>query len=98
MTDYTRGNAISFKFICLDPDGNPMTPVSAVMKLIFQATGTKLRTTATVTMTIAANIVTLNWDSSVADVGPVFWSAKLSGTNNIVQDGTFTLTANAANV
>jgi hypothetical protein len=97
MTVLVRGSTLSFSATCLDPTGAPVTPNSANLYISYIRLTDGVRTKATVTMTVAGNVVSAVWDSSVAKDGSVHYSIRALGTNNIVQDGEITLTANEAN-
>ena len=96
MTEYVRGSMVFFSATFVDKDGAPATPDSATLRLVYR-TAEHSPQTSTVSMTVAGNVATASWDSSDAMPGIVKWSAKGTGLNAIVQDGSFTLTANEAN-
>lgn len=96
MTDYVRGSMVFFSTAFVDKDGEPSAPDTATARLVYRDLNHAPQTD-TVSMTIASNVATATWDSSVAMPGVVKWSVKGTGSNAIVQDGSFTLTANEAN-
>lgn len=97
MTSFVRGSTIFFDAACLDADATPITPTDATLYLVYLAADDAERTTESVPMTVAGNIVSAEWDSAIAKEGTVRYSIKATGLNKIVQDGEFTLTANEAN-
>lgn len=93
---FYRGSTITLTGFPKDKDGNPVIAASANLYLEYVAIdGT--RTKLTVPLTTGTTTLTYDWDSSVAQEGPVRWSMKAVGTNKIVQDGNFVLSANEAN-
>ena len=96
MTDYVRGSMVFFDTAFVDKAGAPASPDTAVLHLVFRDSEHDEQRT-TVSMSIAGNVASASWDSSVAMPGLVLWSVKGTGSNAIVQDGSFTLTANDAN-
>lgn len=97
MTSITRGSTAFFSATCLDQNGASVTPSGANLYLEYTALATGARTKTTVAMTVAANVVTAQWDTSVANEGLVQWSIRATGSTKIVQDGSLTLTANETN-
>lgn len=96
MTDFVRGSKLFFTATFVDKDGNPATPSSATLYLAYTDLN-RTRQKTNLTMTLAGNVGTVSWDSSVAADCLVVWSVKGVGSNAIVQDGSLTLTANEAN-
>ena len=96
MTDYVRGSMVFFTATFVTASGSPASPDSALLHLVYRDLEHSEQRD-TVSMTIAGNVASASWDSSVAMPGLVLWSAKGTGANAIVQDGSFTLTANDAN-
>lgn len=97
MSSFVRGSTIFFSAVLLDATGAPATPSGANLYLVYPASAGAPKTRQTVVMTLAGNVVSAQWDSSVAADGIVRWSIKAAGSNAIVQDGELTLTANEAN-
>lgn len=92
-----RGSTIFFSATCLDQNSAPVTPSAANLYLTYTALSTGMRAKVTIAMAVAGNVVSATWDSSAAVDGLVHWSIKATGSNNIVQDGQISLTANEAN-
>ena len=97
MTSIVRGSTAFFSATCLDKDGAPVTPSAANLYLEYIDVAMGARTRSTTAMAIAANVVSAEWDTSVATEGVVQWSIKATGSTKIVQDGSLTLTANETN-
>jgi hypothetical protein len=96
MTNYIRGSMLFFDATFVDKNGDPATPSSATLYLAYtDLTGTRVKTT--VTMTLAGNVASCQWDSAIAADCTVQWSIKGVGSNAIVQDGSLILTANETN-
>lgn len=96
MTTFVRGSTVTFSAPCLDASGAPIAPVSATLGLAFVAIdGTRTKTITA--MTIADNVVSVDWDSSVAAQGVVRWNIKAVGTATIETEGSIFLVANEAN-
>lgn len=91
-----RGSTVFFNAVFVDPAGAPATPSSANLYLVFSNVE-GVRQKIMVPMTLAGNVASATWDSSVASRCEVFYSIKGVGSNAIVQDGNLTLTANDAN-
>jgi hypothetical protein len=87
---------VFFSAAFVDKDGNPASPISATLYLAFTDLN-RARQKVNVSMSIAGNVATATWDSSVASDCTVQYSVKGTGSNAIVQDGSFTLLANEAN-
>lgn len=96
MASYVRGTTLFFSAAFVNKDGDPATPASANLYLVFTNLA-GVRTTATVAMTISGNVASAQWDSAVAADGIVQWSVRGAGSSAIVKDGNLTLTANEAN-
>jgi hypothetical protein len=96
MEQYIRGSIVFFTAAFVDKAGAPVNPNKAAVNLVFRGSD-KVQQTVTMSMQISGNVAEASWDSSVAMPGPVHWSVKGTGVNAIVQDGSFTLTANEAN-
>jgi hypothetical protein len=97
MTTFVRGDTVNFSAPCLDASGAPITPSSASLNLVFMSVAGQ-RTKTTAAMTIADNVVSTDWDSSVSAPGIVYWNIKATNSSiTIEQDGTVVLTANQAN-
>jgi hypothetical protein len=87
---------VFFTATFVDKSGSPAAPDSASVYLVYHDKQ-EARQTDTIAMTLDGNVGTASWDSSVAKPGLVSWSTKGTGSNSIVQDGSFMLTANEAN-
>lgn len=96
MQFIVRGSSVSFSATCFDAAGAVMTPGSANLYLVYR-TLSNGRASQTVVMSIALNVVSAEWDSSIAADGLVTWSIRAIGADTIVQDGSLTLIANEAN-
>lgn len=96
MATYTRGTLVFFSTSFTDKDGNPATPTTATLYLVF-VDPNGVRQKISMPMTIAGNVASVSWDSTVASDCTVEWSIKGTGLNAVVQDGNFTLGANEAN-
>lgn len=96
MRTFQRGDSIRFtaeRFV--DFDGEPITPTGVTLRIAYQVNGTD--TVAMPTMVQSGTRWSVVWDSSAADAGDVDWyMAATSGVNRAVNQGTFTLTENAA--
>jgi hypothetical protein len=92
-----RGTKVTFTGTCLDKDGNPVTPDTATLYLVYVAPGDETKHSIDIVMTITGNVVTATWDTSVSDVKPVRWSVRTTGADAVAQDGTLTITGNEAN-
>lgn len=98
MDIFVRGSTLYFSAPCKGPDGNPVTPDSANLYLAYSPVSGSGRSKTTVAMAITDNVVSAEWDSSVAAPAAVRWSVKAqAGSEKIVMDGELTLTANEAN-
>lgn len=93
---YVRGSMVFFTAAFADRTGAPVQPDSATLYLVFRDS-TRVERKGVIFMTVTGNVAEASWDSSVAAPGLVTWSVKGQGANAIVQDGSLTLTANAAN-
>lgn len=96
MTTFVRGSTVDFSAPCLDANGNPATPSSANLHLVFVSPA-GVRTKTTIAMAITGNVVSATWDSSVAAAGVAYWNIEAVGSTTIEQDGAIVLTANPAN-
>lgn len=96
METYVRGSMVAFTAAFADKTGTLVTPDRASLTLVFRGSD-KAEQRVRVPMSIAGNVASVEWDSSIAAPGVVHWSVKGTGANAIVQDGSLTLTANAAN-
>lgn len=97
MSTFVRGATIFFDATTTDQRGSPAAPNSAVLTLIYQDTKHNWKTVL-ITMTIAGNVSSAQWDSAVSLPGTVNWSIKAIGsTLTIKKDGSLTLTAGPAN-
>jgi hypothetical protein len=96
MTDYVLGSMVFFTATFVDKAGAPASPVSASVYLVYHDKQ-EARQKVTISMALEGNVASASWDSSVAKPGLVSWSTKGVGSNAIVQDGSFMLTANEAN-
>lgn len=90
-----RGNTVEFSATFYDASGAVFTPATAVTYVTYDVAG--VATTDTVTLTASGDVWTGTWDSSVADAGTVYWHTQSSGSPSGADDGSFTLSANAAN-
>jgi hypothetical protein len=99
MTTFTRGSAITFKATCLDAAGAPFPALRAMLTLSYVSVqGERIR--QDYPMAILGADVRKTWDSSQAsDAMPVNWHIRASGASGakVAQDGSLTLTAQAAN-
>jgi hypothetical protein len=97
MASYIRGSMVFFSATFVDAAGSPATPSAATLYLVYvDSDGVRQKTSAT--MSVVGNVATASWDSSDATApGKVYWSIKGTGSNAIVQDGSFDLTANESN-
>jgi hypothetical protein len=94
---FVRGSTLFFSATCLDASGAPVTPDSANLYLVYVSTAGN-NAKETVPMTIAENVVSAEWESSVAAATfKLYWSIRAVGSDTIVKDGELSLTANPAN-
>lgn len=96
MANYVRGSMVFFSAAFVDKDGNPASPITATLYLVF-TNSSGARQKISVVMSLAGNQATASWDSSVASDCTVQYSIRGTGSNAIVQDGSFTLSANESN-
>lgn len=93
---FPRGDTIFFSGVCRDQNEALITPSSATLNLSFKgACGNPKK--ASIVMAINGATVSASWESIVAGVCMVNFSITAVGTNKITSDGSFSLTANAAN-
>src|SRR5512146_1122345 len=90
-----RGNTVVFTANFYDQNGQIITPVAAQVRVAYAVRG--VSTIATLSMTNSGGTWTADWDSSVADAGNVDWHTQSTGSPSAADDGSFTLSANAAN-
>jgi hypothetical protein len=90
-----RGALIGFSSTFTDEDGVAYTPTTATIRLVYYVSG--VATTSSYSMTIASATATYAWDSSVADANYVHWFITAGATSQPADQGSFLLTANAAN-
>lgn len=90
-----RGTLVAFATTFVDANNSPVFPASARMFLTYpRASAENLKVELPVTND--AGTFRAEWDSSVSAAGIVYWSVR-SDNPDIAQDGSFTLSANAAN-
>jgi hypothetical protein len=92
-----RGSTIHFAATFTGADGQPATPTSAKVTLKFKPVAGG---PGSVSLDLAnsSGVWKASWDSSVAKPGLVAWSVRATdGSEIIVGDDVFTLSANAAN-
>lgn len=95
-TAIVRGNTVEFTAQFYAPDGTTITPASANVVIAYNHA--TVPTVDTVAMTDSLNVWSASWDSSVADAGTVYWHVQSSGPPAAAGDGSFTISANLANV
>ena len=91
-----RGNTVLFTATFYDPDGVVMTVGSANVVVSFMTAN--VPQLVTISMTAIGTTWKATWDSSVADTGTVYWHVVSAGQPAAADDGSFSITANAANV
>jgi hypothetical protein len=89
-----RGNSILFTATPKDALGNIVTPSSMALTLNYVTTTGRAGTS--IVMVNSAGSWTATWESSVAEPGIVYWSARASSPSG-AEDGSFELDANPAN-
>lgn len=95
-----RGSTVRFKTTFYDFDGvTVVQPASALVRIKKNADTVILEIAMTPPVNPAADPAwTAEWDTRGVAPGPVFWSIHTSGPPAVaVEDGNFTLSANAAN-
>lgn len=94
-TAIVRGNSVVFTAVFYDQTGAIISPVAASTRVTYDVSG--VATTATVTLAEDSGTWSGTWDSSVADTGTVYWHTSSAGSPSAADDGSFELSANAAN-
>lgn len=95
-TSVVRGSTVVFSATFYTNTGAVFTPSGAEVRVTYDVSGTP--TTDTETMTLNSGVWTAQWDSNPADTGDVYWHVETTGGQpSAAYDGSFTLTANAAN-
>ena len=90
-----RGNTAYWSVTFLDQSGDPTTPASANLYVNYPiATG---RTEDTIAMTVTDGVWSASWNTGLAQIGNVFWSAWSAGPEASI-DGQFQLVGNVANL
>lgn len=97
MVTFVRGSTVTFNATCTNSAGDAVEPDSANLYLRFMPAAAGPRTAVTIPMTVADNVVTASWDSSIAAADTIHWSIRTTGQDKIAQDGEISLTANEAN-
>lgn len=90
-----RGNTVVFTATFYDQDGVIISPPGANVRVTYNVA--TVQTTEVVPMVGVADVWTADWDSRIADSGAVYWHTESEGTPSAADDGSFTLSANAAN-
>lgn len=96
MTNIVRGNDVQFSITFLDVDDIEVMPDSAVVTVNFLSSGERVNETIDLEPN-SDGFWSATWPSDVAEAGRVFWSAQSIDPVS-VQDGSFNLLANAANL
>lgn len=91
-----RGSAVRFETTFVDADSVPVIPSSAKVYLTFTKIDGTVEDKLPLTMAQSAGVFFVQWDSSVAAPGPVYYSVRSQGPA-IADDSDFTLAANPAN-
>ena len=94
-TALVRGNTVLFTASFYTPAGAVLSPASANVVIAYSHASAPA--TATVAMSDTLDVWTATWSSAVADAGNVDWHVQSSGPPSAAFDGSFTVTANAAN-
>lgn len=101
-TYLTRGTTIYFTTTFYDQNNNIVQPDSATINIVYPDQTSGGTDTATVNMTAPsapATAWTAEWDSRAVGPGTVSWSLHSEpGPPYAVEDGSFVLTANPANL
>ncbi len=93
---YTRGNTVLWNTTFYNLSGILTNPTAANLFITFPVNG--VETTVEVPMTQNVNLWSATWESSASDPGDVDWSIRTTGGSpTVAEDGTFRLSANAAN-
>ncbi|MFA5058724.1 MAG: hypothetical protein WC485_11465 [Opitutaceae bacterium] len=90
-----RGNTVIFTATFYDQTGAVITPLAALTRLVYEVAGTP--TTDMLPMVNDDGTWTAAWDSSVADVGTVYWHTQSTGSPAAAEDGSFAISANVSN-
>lgn len=98
MTEFTRGSTIRFNSEFVDNQGNAFVADAATLTLSYTSKAGRA-TTEELTMIGAAASWSVEWDSGNARPTTVYYSARAeAGSEVVVKDGDFDLTANSANI
>lgn len=96
-----RGNFINFSATFLDADGQPTTPTSANLYVVYAIGNEQLLDTVAMDPTADTSIWTATWSTDGLEKAPISWSVRAQIQTApdlfIVQDGNFGLSANSAN-
>jgi hypothetical protein len=96
LQNIVRGNDVEFLITFLDVDDVEITPASATVTVNYLSGGERVNEGIELE-TNSDGVWAGTWSSIAADVGRVFWSAR-SESPTSVQDGSFNLLANLANL
>jgi len=100
QTVVVRGSTAYWQTNFYDVNGNLIQPVSAVVSVDFPNTdGSRAQTTVNMIAGSSSTPWTAQLDTRNMGVGPVYWSIHTNTPIPVaVEDGTFDLTANPANL
>lgn len=98
VSNMIRGSTVFFSAPCLDQSGNVVIPDTANIYLVYTDVYERRILLGPLAMTVDGNIVSYDWDSSVADAKPVRVSIRgTAGMTHFASDYTLDLSANEAN-
>jgi len=98
---FFRGATAFFSTLFFDINGNPTQPNGALLSIAYASEQLQAETASIVmTAPVSPSLAwTAEWDSSLSNPGVIQWSISTTGgVPRTVQDGSFILTANAANL
>jgi hypothetical protein len=95
VKEVTRGTPVEFEATFYDKDNEETVPASATLRLAYMVNGNLVANS--ISMTLDGNNYIAVWQSTGVDPGVVDWSVKPAGTEDAVEDGSLTVTANRAN-
>lgn len=101
MISFYRGTTVNFAATFQDVNGNVIQPSGAAVNIVYFENGEQQAVDVEMNAPMSPGTQwTAEWDSRSVTPGPVTWSihSKSTGIPYAVQDGTFQLLANSANL